>query len=277
LDSQSEKARCFAVLHAQSEILILPNAWDVASARIFEDAGFPAIGSTSAGIAFSLGYPDGEQVPWPEHLEVLRRIVRSVDVPVSADIEAGYGDLAAVIRDVIAAGIVGVNLEDAQPESADDLDILYSVAEQISRIRIVKQTAAAAEVPLFLNARTDAFWLGVADPAQRLHTTIERLKAFILAGADGVFAPGLSDPAMIAEVTRAAGAPVNILGGPGVPPALELHQLGVKRVSVGSGPMRSAMGQTRRVALELRSAGTYGLMADGAISYAECNRIFKAR
>jgi 2-methylisocitrate lyase-like PEP mutase family enzyme len=277
LESQAEKARRFAALHTQPEILILPNAWDVASARIFEDAGFPAIGSTSAGIAFSLGYPDGEQVPWPEHLDVLRRIVRSVDIPVTADIEAGYGDLATVIRDVIAAGIVGVNLEDAQQESADDLDVLYSVAEQISRIRIVKQTAAAAEVPLFLNARTDAFWLSVGDPAKRLHTAIERLKAFVLAGADGVFAPGLSDPAMIAEVTRASGAPVNILGGQGVPPARELHQLGVKRVSVGSGPMRSAMGQTRRVAEELRSAGTYGLMADGAISYVECNQIFKAR
>ena len=268
MDSLSEKSRLFAGLHHQHDILILPNAWDAASARIFEQAGFPAIGTTSAGIAFSLGFPDGERVPWPEHLEVLRCILRSVTVPMTADIEGGYGDLARVIRDVAAAGIAGVNLEDVQPEPNDG-DVLFSVAEQISRIRKVKQAS------LFLNARTDVFWLAVGPAEQRLQLTIHRVKAFVEAGADCVFVPGLHDPGMIAEITSAAGAPVNILGGVGVPSIPELQKLGVKRVSVGSGPMRSAMGHTWRIAEELRTKGTYESIIDGAISYADANRLFR--
>src|SRR6185369_9158156 len=152
LDSHANKALHFAALHKQREILILPNAWDAASARIYEDMGFPAIGTTSAGIAFSLGYPDGEQIPWAEQYAAMRRIVRSVKIPVTADIEAGYGNLSTVIRDVIKAGIVGVNLEDAYSGN-DPEDVLYSVAEQISRIRVVKRIADDAGIPLFLNAR----------------------------------------------------------------------------------------------------------------------------
>ena len=253
----------FAALHQQREILILPNAWDAASARIFEEAGFAAVGTTSAGIAFSLGYPDGEQMPWPEHLEVLRRIVHSVQVPVTADIEAGYGDLARVLRDVAAAGIVGVNLEDAQA------DVLLSLEEQSRRIRDAKQA------PLFVNARTDVFRLAVGPADERLHLAIHRVKAFVEAGADCVFVPGLRDPEMIAELTRVAGAPVSILGGVGVPSIPELQQLGVKRVSVGSGPMRSAMGHTRRLADALRTVGTYDCIVDGAVSYSDANRMFR--
>jgi 2-methylisocitrate lyase-like PEP mutase family enzyme len=275
LDGHTDKARRFAGLHTQPEILVLPNAWDAASARIFEEVGFPAIGTTSAGIAFALGYPDGGQAPWVKHLEVVRSIVRAVDLPVTVDIEAGYNDLASVIRDVIDAGAVGVNLEDASLGTSDDEDMLFSVAEQISRIRLLKRTAADLGFPLFLNARTDAFWLALGDPDQRLYTAIERVNAFIAAGADGVFVPGLSDPTMIAEITRSAAAPVNILGGLGVPPVRELQRLGVRRVSVGSGPMRSAMGHTRRLAEELKTGGTYELIVDGGVSYADANRLFR--
>ncbi len=255
----------FAALHHQSEILILPNAWDAASARIFEEAGFPAVGTSSAGIAFSLGYPDGGQMPWPEHLQVLRNIVRAVRIPVTADIEAGYGDLARVVRDVAAAGIAGVNLEDAQA------DVLLEMEEQCRRIRETKQA------PLFVNARTDVFWLAVGPVEQRLELAIHRVKAFVDAGADCVFVPGLSDAGMIGELTAAAGAPVNILAGAGVPSVQELHQLGVKRVSVGSGPMRSAMGHTRRLAQMLRTTGTYEGIIDGAVPYAEANRMFRPK
>ena len=253
----------FAALHRRREILVLPNAWDAASARIFEEAGFAAVGTSSAGIAFSLGYPDGEQMPWAEHLEVLRHIARSVSVPVSADIEAGYGDLARVVRDVVAAGIVGVNLEDAQA------DVLLDLEEQCRCIRETKQS------PLFVNARTDVFWLAVGPIEQRLDLAIHRVKAFVEAGADCVFVPGLNDPGMIAELTAAAGAPVNILGGLGVPSVPQLQQLGVKRVSVGSGTMRSAMGHTRRLAEVLRTAETYECVVDGSVPYADANRMFR--
>ena len=255
----------FAGLHAQPGILVLPNAWDCASARIFEEVGFPAIGTTSAGIAFSLGYPDGEQAPWQEHLQVIRRIARCVSVPVSADIEAGYDDLAAVVMDVAAAGIAGVNLEDAVPGTQD----LIPLGEQLERISTVKETG------IFLNARTDAFWLGLADPGDRLRIAIERARAFVEAGADCVFIPGLSDPAMIAEVTRAVPAPINILGGPGVPSAPHLQKLGVRRVSMGSGPVRSSMGHTRRIADELRTHGTYEAILSGAITYPAANQLFR--
>ncbi len=253
----------FAALHRQPEILILPNAWDAASARIFEEAGFAAVGTSSGGLAFSLGYPDGGQAPWPEHLEVLRRIARSVQVPVTADIEAGYGDLGRVLQDVVSAGVVGVNLEDAEA------DVVSNLADQCNRIREAKQ------FPLFLNARTDVFLLRVGPEEQRLELAIHRVRAFVEAGADCVFVPGLTDPGMIAELTRAAGAPVNILAGAGVPSIPELQQLGVKRVSVGSGPMRSAMGHTRRVAEALRTGGGYEGMVDGAVSYADANRMFR--
>jgi 2-methylisocitrate lyase-like PEP mutase family enzyme len=280
VDALEEKARRFAELHKQTEILVLPNAWDVASARIFEEAGFPAIGTSSAGIAFALGSPDGEVLPWAEHLDALRRIVRAVRVPVTADIESGYSEfteqLANVITDVMEAGIVGINLEDGNPRAGDDgRDALFSLAEQISRIRTIRRTVSRGAFRLFLNARTDAYWLGLGHPSERIHLAIERAAAFVEAGADGVFVPGLNDPAAIAQLTNAVKAPVNILGGQGVPSVPELQRLGVKRVSVGSGPMRAAMGHTRRVAEELKNRGTYRLITDGSVSYADANRLFK--
>jgi 2-methylisocitrate lyase-like PEP mutase family enzyme len=279
VDPLEDKARRFAELHKQTEILVLPNAWDAASARIFEEAGFPAIGTSSAGIAFALGYPDGEVVPWAEHLDVLRRIVRAVGVPVTADIESGYSEfaeqLANVVMDVMNAGIVGINLEDANPRAGDGQDALFSLAEQISRIRTIRRTVSRGPFRLFLNARTDAYWLRLGHPSERIHLAIERAAAFVEAGADGVFVPGLNEPAAIAELTSAVKAPVNILGGQGVPSVPELERLGVKRVSVGSGPMRAAMGYTRRVAEELQNRGTYRLITDGSVSYADANRLFR--
>jgi 2-methylisocitrate lyase-like PEP mutase family enzyme len=278
-DGLEEKARRFAELHKQTEILVLPNAWDAASARIFEEAGFPAIGTSSAGIAFALGYPDGEVLPWPEHLDALRRIVRAVSVPVTADIESGYSEfteqLAKVVMDVMKAGIVGINLEDGNPRARNGQDVLFSLAEQISRIRTIRRTVCRGSFRLFLNARTDAYWLGLGHPSERIHLAIERAAAFVEAGADGVFVPGLNDPAAIAQLTGAVKAPVNILGGQGAPSVAELERLGVKRVSVGSGPMRAAMGYTRRVAEELQNRGTYRLITDGSVSYADANRLFK--
>ncbi len=278
VDSLADKARQFSELHKQAGILVLPNAWDAASARIFEEAGFPAIGTTSAGIAFSLGYPDGQEVSWPDHLSVLRRIARAVDIPVTGDIEAGYSSdkeqLSKIIVDVVRAGLVGINLEDARP-GLGHRDPLFSLAEQISRIRTIRKTATREGLRLFLNARTDSFLLAVGDPAQRLQSAMERVVAFVEAGADGVFVPGLKDAAIIAQLTKAVKAPLNILAGQGVPSVPELQELGVKRVSVGSGPMRAAMGQTRRIADELRNTGTYRLFTEGAVSYPEANQLFE--
>ncbi|MBZ5642506.1 MAG: isocitrate lyase/phosphoenolpyruvate mutase family protein [Acidobacteriia bacterium] len=273
--SQSELARQFLALHDRRKILVLPNAWDAASARIFEEAGFPAIGTSSAGIAFSLGYPDGQKISRVEMLAVVRRIAGAVRVPVTADVEAGYGDTpedaAQTARDVLAAGAVGMNLEDAvhdRPDSLLDLNL------QLEKIHAVTETCARAGVSFVLNARTDVFLAGIGPAETRLARTIERLNAFRDAGAHSLFVPGVKDKETIAQLARGVRGPLNILATAGTPPAAELEQLGVARVSVGSGPMRATLGLTARIARQLREEGSFALMTDGALSFADANKLF---
>jgi 2-methylisocitrate lyase-like PEP mutase family enzyme len=273
--SQSELARQFLALHDRRRILVLPNAWDAASARIFEEAGFPAIGTSSAGIAFSLGYPDGQKISRGEMLAVVRRIARAVRVPVTADVEAGYGDTpedaAQTARDVLAAGAVGMNLEDAvhdQPDSLLDLNL------QVEKIHAVAETCARTGVSFVLNARTDVFLAGIGPAETRLARTIERLNAFRDAGAQSLFVPGVKDKETIAQLASGVRGPLNILAIAGTPPAAELEKLGVARVSVGSGPMRAALGLTARIARQLREDGSFSLITDGALSFADANRLF---
>ena len=273
--SQSELARQFLALHDRRKILVLPNAWDAASARIFEEAGFPAIGTSSAGIAFSLGYPDGQKISRVEMLAVVRRIAGAVRVPVTADVEAGYGDTpedaAQTARDVLAAGAVGMNLEDAvhdRPDSLLDLNL------QLEKIHAVTETCARAGVSFVLNARTDVFLAGIGPAETRLARTIERLNAFRDAGAHSLFVPGVKDKETIAQLARGVRGPLNILAIAGTPPAAELEQLGVARVSVGSGPMRATLGLTARIARQLREEGSFALMTEGALSFADANKLF---
>jgi 2-methylisocitrate lyase-like PEP mutase family enzyme len=258
----NEKARRFRELHHGPGILALPNVWDAASARIFERAGFEAIGSTSAGIAFSLGYPDGQRISREEMVEVVARIVRTVQVPVTADVEAGYGDAAATARAVWAAGAVGMNLEDSEGDALIDL---------APRIR----AARAAAPEMVINARCDIFLNAIGEEQTRFARTVERLNAYREAGADCLFAPGVGDRETIARLVKAVRGPLNILAVAGSPPIAEMQAMGVARVSVGSGPMRAAMGLVRRIARELRDSGTFNHMIDGAILYADANRIFE--
>src|SRR5713226_3751916 len=273
---QSELARQFLALHDGRRTLLLPNAWDVASARIFEDAGFPAVGTSSAGVAFALGYPDGQKISRGEMLAVVHRIAEAVHIPVTADVEAGYGakseDVAETAREVIAAGAVGMNLED----TVDDRpDILADVSLQTEKIRAVVETSARAGVPLVLNARTDVFLAGIGAPETRLARTIERLNAYRDAGAQCLFAPGVKDKETIAQLVSGVHGPLNILGTAGTPPVAELEKVGVARVSVGSGPMRAALGLIARIARQLREEGSFSLMTDGAMTYADANRLFE--
>lgn len=273
--AQIERARQFLALHDRCKILVLPNAWDAASARIFEEAGFPAIGTSSAGIAFSLGYPDGQKISRGEMLSVVRRIAGAVRVPVTADVESGYGDTpedaAQTARDVLAAGAVGMNLEDAvhdRPDSLLDLNL------QLEKIQAVTETCAHAGVSFVLNARTDVFLAGIGPAETRLARTIERLNAFRDAGAQSLFVPGVKDKETIGELARGARGPLNILAIAGTPSAGELEKLGVARVSVGSGPMRATLGLASRIARQLREEGSFALMTDGALSFADANRLF---
>lgn len=263
--TQQEKADRFAALH--SEFLVLPNAWDVATARVFEDAGFPAIATTSAGIAFSLGYPDGEKIPRDEMLAVVARIARGVAVPVSADLEGGYGDPVATAKAAAAAGAIGMNLEDLASGRAD---ALRSLEEQAAIIRDI----SALHLPLVLNARTDVYLANIGDAATQFARAVERLNAYQAAGAHSLFVPGVRDVSTIRDLVRAVHGPLNILATAGAPDLQELQRLGVARVSVGSGPMRAALGLTRRIAEEMRDQRTYRDMVEGAIPYADVSQLF---
>ena len=272
---QIELARSFLALHGGEKILVLLNAWDAASARIFEESGCAAIGSSSAGVAFSLGYPDGQVIPRVEMITAVRQIARAVRIPVTADMEAGFGntpeEVARTAEEVMGAGAVGMNLEDAIPERPGEL---YDLQLQIEKIRAVTETAARAGISFVLNARTDAFWLGIGSPEDRLDLTVERLNAYRDAGAQCLFVPGAKDKETIAQLARRVRGPLNILGGAGTPSISELEALAVARVSVGSGPARAAMGLTSRIARQILEEGNFHLMVDGAIPYADANRLF---
>lgn len=275
---QADEANRLLELHHGSQLLVLVNAWDAASAAIVEHMGFPAVATTSAGIANALGYADGQNVPWAEMVQAIGKITRAVQVPVTADIESGFASdeegLQRSIQQVIEAGAVGVNLEDVQPGGRQES--LFSLEEQVTRIRAVRSTAEKLKVHLVINARTDAFWFKGQDPDKAMQNTLERGKAYLEAGADCIFVPGLRDATKIQAVVDHWKAPVNILAGPGVPPIPDLARLGVKRLSFGSGPMRAAMGLLRRICDEAKSAGTYGLMGELAVPYDELNGLVAA-
>jgi len=270
---QIRKAEAFRAMHFAAAPLVLVNAWDAASARIIEELGFPAVATTSAGIAFSRGFPDGQRIHRDEMMEAVAQIVDSVSVPVTADAEAGYGDspdsAAETARRVIQAGAVGMNFEDATGDTNRPLEDL---SLQVERIHMIRRVSEQMGVPLVLNARTDVYLLQVGDPATRYDETLKRLLAYRDAGADCVFAPGVRDAQTIGRLVKDLACPLNVLAVPGSPSVSQLNALGVKRISLGSGPMRAAMGLLRKLTGEVRKHGTYALM-EGAPSHAEMNQL----
>jgi len=271
-----ELARQFLQLHDRRKILILPNAWDVASARIFEDAGFPAIATTSGGIANSLGYPDGQHVPRNEMLDVVHRIAAAVAIPVTADLEAGYGPtpeaVADTARQAISVGAVGMNLEDGVPGKPD---ALVDLSLQKEMIRAIIEAAEGMHLSFVLNARTDVFLHSIGPAETRLSRAIERLNAYRESGAQCLFAPGVSDEKVISHLVSGVTGPLNILATVGSPAIPTLERLGVARVSLGSGPMRASLGLLKRMARQLQQEGSFALMTQDAVSYADANRLFQ--
>jgi 2-methylisocitrate lyase-like PEP mutase family enzyme len=269
------KAELLLKLHQGPRVLILPNVWDVASARLIEEAGFPALATTSAGVANAMGYPDGEQIGRTNMLEVVGRIVEAVKVPVTADLEAGYARTPQEMKDtaeeLLESGAVGLNLEDSWEERS-----LVAAEEHAAKIRAVREAGEAARVHIVINARTDVYLAQVGPPESRFDETLRRGRLYRQAGADCIFVPGLRDAATIGRLVKDLGCPVNILAGPGVPPVAELEKLGVARVSLGSGPHRATLGLLRRLAQELREQGTYSSL-EGMVSYAEANALFRPR
>ena len=278
--NQHELAARFRSYHAPDTepLLVLPNAWDAMSARLVEEAGARAIATTSAGISWSLGYPDGQGLSRDAMAAAVRSIVRAVSVPVSADVESGYGagtpaDAAATARAVIDAGAVGINLEDAPGANGA---VLVDVEQQAARITAARAAADAAGVALFINARTDVMLRKVGDEALRFDETVRRAMAYVAAGADGVFVPGVADAPTIQKLAAAIGVPLNVIGGPGVPSIPELRALGVARVSVGPGLVRAIMAQVRTAAKELLGPGSYEALREQVPS-PEANALFTRR
>lgn len=275
---QAQKAEQFRQLHHGPRMLLLPNAWDVASARILEECGHPAIATSSAAVAFSLGYPDGQRISRDEMLEVCGRIARALNIPVTADLEAGYGtsvkEVVDTVKAAIAAGIIGMNLEDV---TGDDESSVVELPLQVEKIRAIRETAKSLGLPFVLNARTDIYLMPIGPEATRFERTIERLRAYRDSGADCLFVPGLYDREKIAKLVKAVDAPVNILANPACPPMAELEKIGVARVSAGSGIMRAALGVVQRLGKEMLEARSFTTMFAGATPYADLNRMMQRR
>ena len=272
---QKRRAEGFLALHRGPRILVLGNVWDVASAVVFEQAGFAALGTSSAGIAYAHGHPDDEGMPREVMIDAVRAIAARVNIPVSADMLTGYGAtpeaVAETCRRVLEAGVIGVNLEDSAPGGGR---ALADAVLQREKLRTVRAMADAYGVPLVVNARTDSYWLKLGDASTSLRTSIERANAYREAGADCLFVPGALDPATIRTLVREIDGPVNILAMPGCPPVAELEQLGVRRVSQGSGPARAAIRTAQTIARELLDRGTYSSYHDAAVSYPDANALF---
>ncbi|MFD3697313.1 isocitrate lyase/phosphoenolpyruvate mutase family protein [Streptomyces sp. NPDC058646] len=262
------RARAFAALHDPARPLALANAWDVAGARLVEAAGAAAVATTSAGVAWSLGAPDGDVLARDRALDLVSRVASAVSVPVTADIEGGFGAgpdaVAETVSGVLAAGAVGINIEDGRRAPADHAE----------RLAAARSAAEAAGVPLYINARVDTYLFGLGEASARLDDTLARAAAYLRAGATGIFVPGVTDPATVAELAQGIDAPLNVLAAPGAPTVAELGALGVARVSLGSWVAEAAYAVVRRATEELLSGGTYGSLTE-SLPYGELNALLK--
>lgn len=275
-EEQKRLAETFRNMHRGPQLLLLPNAWDAMSARIFEAADFDAIATTSGGLAWALGFPDGEKAPWNEVVAATERITRTVRVPVTADIEGGYAEtpdeVARSVADIIRAGAVGINLEDGTHAQMP----IRSIEDAVERIRAAREAATEEGVPLVINARIDLYLKHLGDDETRFAETVQRSKAYLAAGADCIFPFGLTDLKVIADLVTALKAPVNIVGRAGMPDVSELQRLGVARVSTASGPALVAMSVTRQIAVELRAKGQFSVL-ESSMKRADAQHLFAVR
>ncbi|MGZ3503822.1 MAG: isocitrate lyase/PEP mutase family protein [Vulcanimicrobiaceae bacterium] len=267
---QAEKAERLRALHHGQEPLVLVNVWDAITTKVVERSGAAAIATTSAGIAFAEGVPDGEQLPRDTMLARVATIARSTNLPVTADLEAGYGTTAEgaaeLARGAIGAGAVGLNLEDRAPGAPS----LLATDVQAARIRALRAESDRAGVRLVINARNDFFLMDADTSKDRLDAAIERGRAYIEAGADSFFVPGLFDRSAIAYVVQNVPGPVNVLVNPHTPPIADLRKIGVKRVSLGSVAITHVMWALQNVAREVYDSGTFSF-ADKVIPYRDLN------
>ena len=271
--SQKYKAQDFRGLHHGKRILILPNAWDVPSARVFENEGFPAVATSSAGLMVSLGYPDGEVIRRPEFVSAVERIARVLSVLLSVDIVAGFGktteEVVATVEAVLKAGGIGINVEDF----AHATKKLFPVERQVENVKSIRRLGDAVGVPLVINARTDALRFGTDDEEAKFEEAVHRALAYRDAGADCVYPMGLTEPASIRRFVKELDFPINVMVRKGLPPVSELERLGVARVSFGPSASYATMGLLKRASKEVLEKGTYQNLVDAVISFDELNSL----
>ena len=274
---QTIKAELFRAMHRGPHLLVLPNAWDPISARIVAASGFPAIATTSGGVAWALGYPDGEAAPWADVVAATARIASAVATPVTADIETGYGEtpaaLARSIGDIIEAGVIGVNLEDGLRTGAPPI---RSIDDAVARLRAAREAARAAGVPLVINARTDLYIKQIGDEAARFDEAVARGRAYLAAGADCFYPIGLRDPETIGRLVKALDAPININVRAGYPTIAELEALGVARASTATALPLMAMGHIRHALEQLHATRRFDAIAP-AMTHPEAQQLLAAK
>lgn len=263
-------AHVFRRLHEEG-LLVLANAWDAGSARLIESLGAKAIATSSAAVAWSHGYPDGDFLPVPLLVATVSDIARVVRVPITVDVEGGYSIDPSTVADTVAAvidaGAAGINIEDG----TGDPDLLCAKIEQ------AKAAGSRLAVDLFVNARTDVYLRNLTAADRRVEETLARAERYRAAGADGIFVPGVTDPTEIRAIAAAVRLPLNVLARPGLPPASELEALGVRRLSAGSGIASAAFGRIASLAAAFLRTGASDPLAEGAMPYAEINALMVDR
>ena len=265
--TQKEKAEMFLNFHHDKEILVLLNSWDAGSSKLIEASGYKAVATTSMGIAASLGYPDCQVIQLSEMIQVITGIVNAVQVPVTVDIEAGYGnnvdDIIESVKKIIATGIVGINIED----SIELSPVLIDEMEFCERISAIRALSDSLGFHLVINARTDSFYTSSGSLQEKLTESIKRGNKYREAGADCIFVQPVWEKETIRTLVKEINAPINILSNPGIgaglPPSVrELQDLGVARLSLGSSLMKATLALMKKVADELLEKGTYNILSD---------------
>lgn len=269
---QIEKALAFKAMH-KNNLLLLPNAWNGGSAKVFEKADFPAVGTTSAGIAYSLGYPDGEKITFDDITRVTKEILRVISIPLTVDVERGYSDIIDKVknnvREIIATGAVGINLEDGIPEkgAVDDIEFFCSKIEAVAKLK------EETDIPFVINARTDIFLLQIADQETMFEITVERAKALQAAGADCLFVPGPLNEEMIIRLRNAIDMPINLFLHSAFCNTAKMAEIGINRLSSGSAPVRSVFNTLTELAEEYKAGNNHKLL-NHKFNYAEANNYF---
>src|SRR5437660_1121205 len=262
--SQKDKAEDFRGLHHGKRILILPNAWDVPSARVFENEGFPAVATSSAGLMVSLGYPDGEVIGRNEFVSAVERIAKVLSVPLSVDIVAGFGktteEVVATVKAILRAGGIGINIEDF----AHSTKKLFPAERQVENVKAIRRLGDSVGVPLVINARTDALRFAIGDDEAKFEEAVRRAIAYRDAGS-------------ISRFVKELDFPINVMVRKGLPPVSELERLGVARVSFGPSASYAAMGLLKRASKEVLEKGTYQNLVEGAIAFDELNNLATPR